>query len=389
MEHLGVNALFLIPGKVGGSETYLRETLRALLPLLPAACTVFTNRENDAALRAALSTAAAPRGLSFDCLDFAAENRYARIVREQTQLARRVRRAGCDVLWSPGYTACLPAPCPQVVSILDMQYRRFPRDLSPLAWLATHVLVSLAARRCARVATISGFAKREIAALTAAAPDKIDVTPLGASEGFAAASAEPGGEPYVLSVAASYPHKNLPQLVRAFSAVAGKIPHRLRLVGGRGRGEGELAKAIARSPAKDRIDRLDWVGTEELRSLYGGASAFVLPSLYEGFGIPVVEAQRAGVPVVATDRASIPEVGGDGYIAYDPSDDANLSDALLRTLSLDAAAREDLVGRGRANAARFTWRRCAEATLASLRAAADAPRRRAAASSKPKEESRP
>lgn len=372
MDRLGVNALFLIPGKVGGSETYLRETLRELLPLLPCACTVFTNRENDAALRAALADTSAPRGLDFDCLGFAASNRHSRIVREQTQLTARVRRARCDILWSPGYTACLFAGCAQVVSILDMQYRRFPRDLTPVAWLATHILVSLAARRCRRIVTISEFAKREIAALTAAAPGRIDVAPLGASGGFADAAPRGAGvPPYILSVAASYPHKNLPQLVRAFSAVAGRIPHRLLLAGGRGLGEKALLDEIARSPARDRIERLGWIGVEELKSLYAGASAFVLPSLYEGFGIPVVEAQRAGVPVVATDRASIPEVGGDGYVPYDPADDANLSRALLETLSMDAPARAALVARGRANAAKFTWRRCAEATLASLMKAAE------------------
>ncbi|NCD23803.1 MAG: hypothetical protein EOL90_12830, partial [Spartobacteria bacterium] len=117
---LGVNALFYLPGEVGGSETYLRETLRALArrPDRPD-LVLFTNAENDRVLRAEFPAAeAVPSGI-------AATNRFARILAEQFQLPQLVRRARPDVLWSPGYTAPARAACPQVVSVLDMQYKRF------------------------------------------------------------------------------------------------------------------------------------------------------------------------------------------------------------------------------------------------------------------------
>lgn len=369
MEHLGVNALFLIPGEVGGSQTYIVETLRALLPMLRCRCTVFTNSDCDAFLRDALGKTQAPCGLAFDNLGFSARNRFSRIIREQIQLPRHVASAGCDLLWSPGYTAPLLCRNRQAVSILDMQYRRFREDLSPLAWLATHILVTFGSRRCGRIITLSNFAKGEIAALAGVPASKISVTPLGVGgmpEAPTALERGASAAPYILSVAASYPHKNLPALVAAFDSIADSIPHRLVLAGGRGRGEGELRRAISSAGHSRRIERLEWLEPAALGRLYIGADLFAMPSRYEGFGIPVIEAQRAGVPVVATRAASLPEVCGDGAVFADGEDAASLAAAISRALALTPTGREALVARGRANASRFTWGRTAEATLEAL-----------------------
>ncbi|MDD5708555.1 MAG: glycosyltransferase, partial [Kiritimatiellae bacterium] len=178
--HVGVNSLFLLPGAVGGSETYLIETLRALIPRHDGALTIFTNRENNGLLRDEFGHQA-----RCELLDINAASRVKRIVCEQTLLPRRAQAARLDVLWSPGYTAPWRTPCPQAVSILDMQYRRHPADLTPAAWLATQLLVTMAARRCRRVLAISEFSRREIARYTRARPEAIDVTPLGVAREFA------------------------------------------------------------------------------------------------------------------------------------------------------------------------------------------------------------
>ncbi|MBR3084940.1 MAG: glycosyltransferase family 4 protein [Kiritimatiellae bacterium] len=374
MEHLGVNALFLIPGEVGGTQTYIVETLRAMLPMLPCRCTIFTNSECDSFLREELGDVHAPCGLDFDCLGFRARRRPSRILREQLQLPRHVRRAGCDVLWSPGYTAPLMCRARQVVSIHDMQYRRFPGDFSIQARLATHMLVTLAARRCDRVVTLSDFAKGEIVRFAGIDAGKIAVTGVGVAGsvcgGKPAKTAD--GAPFILSVAASYPHKNLPVLVRAFASIAGEFPHRLVIVGGRGLGEKALAAEIAASPFRGRIERRNWVSAEELAGLYAGAGLFAMPSLYEGFGIPVIEAQRAGVPVVTTRCASLPEACGKAAIYADGGDEAAIAAAMRRGLLLTPRDREALVSSGRENAARFTWTRCAERTLAAISGATGA-----------------
>lgn len=366
MKHLGINTLFLIPGQVGGSETYLCETLKELLPVLTCRCTIFTNSDNDSMLRNLLSGISTGCKVDFCCLNFSAVNRFSRIIREQFQLPFAVKRAGCDLLWSPGYTSCLFLNRLQVVSILDMQYRHFRSDLTPLAWLATHILVSLGVRKCKRILTLSNFAKDEICKFTKIDAGKIDVSPLGVTNCFADVKPFQASSPYILSVAASYPHKNLPQLVRAYNLVADKVPHTLVIAGGRGLGEDELLREIDKSPVKSRIIRKSWMPLNELRSLYAGASLFVLTSQYEGFGIPVVESQMARVPVISTECASIPEVGGEAIVKYDYRLDSALSEAILSTLSMSSEEREQLVARGLKNAAIFTWRRCAEITLASF-----------------------
>ena len=366
--HLGVNTLFFIPGQVGGAETFLRETLRELLPILPGPCTIFTNLENDRLLRQDLERVPHSGKLEFDCLGFQAVNRYQRIIREQFQLSRHVRRAHCNILWSPGYTACLMTRIPQLVSIFDMQYRRFPQDLSFIGRWTTHFLITVGVRHCQRVSTLSEFSKNEIVHFTKMSPGKIDVPFAGVSTRFSdQVIRDPSRTPYLLCVAGSYPHKNLPSLILAFDKIASKIPHHLILVGGKGLGEEKLEKTIDGAIHRDRIERKRGISREELLALYQQADLFVLPSLYEGFGLPVLEAQLAGIPVLTTGRASIAEVGGKSLFLYDPDQEGALEKGILKTLSVSSEERARRIEEGRENARQFTWRRTAELTLASLR----------------------
>ncbi len=373
--HVGINTLFLIPGAVGGTETYLLETVRALLPQFHGKITFFTNRENDAFLRRQFGEHLA---VAFDNLDFDATRRVTRILREQWQLPRHLRRAGCDVLWSPGYTACLMAPCPQAVTIHDMQYRRYPSDLSFLGWWATHLLVSLAARRCDRLLAVSRFTRDEIAHFTSASPDRIVVTPEAVSTRFLEQAARPdrnsasvqNARPYLLCVASSYPHKNLETLVRAFDLLAQTLPHDLVLVGGRGRGEKSLQAAIASAVHRDRIHRRQGLELPALIELYRGADLFVLPSLYEGFGLPLLEAMAVGVPVLTTLRGAIPEVCGQAARFCDPLTPEGLAQAMREELNMPPEARTRRIEQGRHHAAGFRWDRTAALTRNCLRAIA-------------------
>ncbi len=364
--HLGVNTLFLIPGRVGGSERYFIETLRALLPLHAGPCTLFTNIENDARLREAFAGSSA--NLRFDCLGFRAASRARRVLREQFQLRRRVLRAGCDALWSPGYTACLLTRCPQAVTIFDLQYRRFPEDLTPAALLATRVLVSLAARRCQAILTTSYFSKTEIVCGLGVPSGRVAVTYAAADAAFATAPAPAApSAPCLLCVANSYPHKNLPALVRTFDALAARIPHRLLLVGGPGRGEPELAAAIRAARHRARIERRAGLSDAELAACYRGADLLVLPSCYEGFGLPVLEAMQAGVPVVTTRAGALAEVGGAAATYADPDTPGALEEAILKALSRTPAERAAVVAAGLRHAATFSWRRTAAVTYDTLR----------------------
>ncbi len=377
---IGVNALFLIPGEVGGSETYLVETLRAMLHEDPDLQVVlFTNDECDLYLWDIFSRN--PR-VCFDHIRLRASNRYARIIVEQVVLPRHARRSRLDVLWSPGYTSPLWCRVPQVVSILDMQYRSHPEDLSPVARGATHFLVNGSARRARKILAISRFSRQEIVRHTSAPEERIDVTPLGVDPLWG----QPGNpdaeralrsrhigdaDPYILCVSNSYPHKNLHTLVRAFSLIAPRIPHRLVLVGKPRRGESRLRDEIKNAPAS-RITRLDRLERDELIALTRGADVFVFPSLYEGFGLPVLEAMRAGVPVVTTRAGSLPEVGGDGVVYAEGRDPSDLARGIQEVLGWGAGARSAWIARAGQHAAQFTWESTAQATLRGLKAARDA-----------------
>ena len=378
---VGVNTLFLIPGEVGGSETYLRRILDAMARGHPEIQLVlFTNRENDGPLRAAFPH------VEFVKLDFRASNRYARIVREQIELPSKVRAAGVDVLWSPGYTAPALASCPQAVSILDMQYRRHPGDLTWQARLATDILVRVGVRRCDAVITISEFAGREVLELTSAREKQVHAVPLGVEPAFADDTpAEPHGRrveelvgatgPYLLSVANSYPHKNLPCLVRAFGELMEDIPHRLVLVGKPRLGEPDLVAELGRLRDTGRVVRIPQVSAGELRALYRGADVFVFPSLYEGFGLPVLEAMAAGTPVVAARVASIPEVAGGCIEYFDHTVEGDLARAIRGVLTLGVDVRRGRVEAARRRAGRFSWETTADRTVAVLRALVERPRR--------------
>jgi glycosyltransferase involved in cell wall biosynthesis len=396
---VAINTLFLIPGEVGGSETYLRETLLAIARQYPdIELALVTNKENDDLLR---SLYGGFSQCTFHLLPIRATNRYVRIIAEQTRLPWMLRTIKPDVLWSPGYTAPLFYAGKQVVTIHDMQYRSYPDDLGFLARLVTHILVCGAARRCDGIIAISEFTKREILKHTAARGRDIHVTLEGVDPGFGESdrcsvfgvqedenpvtgnqqaginlhhpTSSPNTEhrtpkpsslqPYVLSVANSYPHKNLHRLVDAFALLLDRIPHQLVIVGRPRLGEPQLVKSLSKIPP-DRVHRVAGLSRQELIELYQSADLFVFPSLYEGFGLPVLEAMMAGVPVVTTREGSIPEVGGDEVTYTDGRDPTDLAAKILETINLPTDARQSRLHSARARATTFTWSIAADKTVA-------------------------
>ncbi len=371
---VGVNTLFLIPGEVGGSETYLRDILRHAVGRHPdLEWTLFTNEENHASFEESFGSIDSVRLWP---LGVRARHRASRIIREQCQLPVVARRAGVEVLWSPGYTAPVWAPCPQVVSVLDMQYCEFPQDLSPIALMVTRLLVPLSVKVARRVITLSEFSRSQILKHAGGQRDHIIPIHLAAGiefrEGMTVEEARrrqnaliPSG-PYILCVANTYPHKNVHALVEAFGSIASEQDCNLVLVGAARRGEDLVAGALSRCGRRDRVIRLKGLDRPDLIALYRGASVFAFPSLYEGFGLPVLEAMAAGAPVVTTDRGPMPEIGGD-TVRYCDGTPTGLARQIDAALAMDGGDREEWIRKARERASSFSWEKTADQTIAVLR----------------------
>lgn len=369
---IGVNTLFLIPGEVGGTETYLREVLLAMAKFsADIEWVLFTNRENDEYLRRIFGVF--PQ-FAFYPLPLRATNRYARIIREQVDLPFRVAISRVDLLWSPGYTAPFFVRCPQVVTIPDMQYRRYPEDLTFLARIVTDILVRMAARRCDGIIAISEFSRMEILKYTHARKETVQAVHLAADQAFARSLPEdikrqrlkkllPSEKPYILCIANTYPHKNVHSLVEAFGRIQEKVPHQLVLVGKPRLGEPEVQTALRSVTDLSRVQRLLRVDYEDLVALYQGADLFVFPSLYEGFGLPVLEAMMSSVPVLTTRCGSIPEVGGDKVCYFDETNATDLSRHIIDIVYWESDCRKKWVTEAQERAGQFSWQQTAAKTI--------------------------
>lgn len=270
-----------------------------------------------------------------------------------------------------------PDGTPIVASVLDLTTKIFPehhdwknrwRDSMKLRWVQ---------RNAERVLAISSATAQDITAHLGIDAGRIDTALLARGAGIEGEGEAATlhhrlgtkGAPYILSVGTLEPRKNQLRLVRAFEALAANFPEvHLVLAGGRGWKCEEIERAILTSPAAQRIHRSGFLSSAELAKAYRQALVFAYPSLYEGFGLPILEAMAAGVPVLTSNVSSMPEVAGDAALLVDPTSTDQIQVALSRLLG-EPALRAELARRGREREQLFSWRRCAEATIASYRKA--------------------
>lgn len=289
-------------------------------------------------------------------------------VAEQT-IPWRAQLKATDLLWVPHFNAPLLSRARLVVTIHDIAPLAMPSILnSASARGYAGLLIRRAVQRAEAILTVSEFTSRELQERLAVPAGKIMVTYPGLETSWperAEPHREPDGVPYLLFVGNVKPNKNLVLLLRALRGVANQIPHRL-IVAGKTEGMRTADKAVFAEAARlgDRVRFTGEVSDEELQSLYAGASAFCMPSLYEGFGLPVLEAMASGCPVLCARAGSLPEVAGGAALYFDPLSAEDLQGCLLRVPDADEMAMLRQAGVQRAAAFRFD--RCAEATAAVL-----------------------
>ena len=281
-----------------------------------------------------------------------------------------ISRPRPEVLFVPAHVLPLAHPLPTVVTVHDLGYRYFPGAHPARQRLYLDWSTRFSARAATQVLADSAATQDDLVRFYGVPKEKITVVYPGRDERLAwvdpaAVRARYGLAPdYLLHVGTLQPRKNLARLMEAAASLRARWPGlQLVLAGQPGWQAGPiLAQARAHS---DSVRLLDYVPDDDLPGLYSGARAFVFPSLYEGFGFPVLEAMACGTPVVCSNTSSLPEVAGEAALLVEPDDTAALADAIGRLLE-DAALRENLIARGLEQVQKFSWERAAQETLAVL-----------------------
>jgi len=358
---VGINLLYLIPGIVGGTETYAAGLLRGLAQVASDdEFFIFVNRA-----AAGWPLPASPNFTRVLC-PITGLNRVQRYLYEQIRLPLLLRQYGVDILHSLGYVGPVLASCPSVVTVHDANFV----DLESIpAWrkIVLRLFVTLAAKRAQIIITDSDFSKNRLAKVLKlpirkitvihAAPVVDDGPVLDWSEIKQLYSIK---EPYLVAFGGKAVHKNIVTLIKAFEVLGQEFEHSLVLIGHL---PPNVKLTAIEEHLRGRIFATGYIPRAHIWPLLSHAELFIFPSLYEGFGFPVLEAQHAGVPVVCSSGGALPEIAGDGAMYFNPLSVENLVQVIRRVL-LSSEMRNALVRKGKENLKRFSWQKAAQQTVA-------------------------
>jgi glycosyltransferase involved in cell wall biosynthesis len=329
----------------------------------------------------------APPGLEIERSQWDTRSPWQRILWEQTALAAISRRL--NLIHGLAFAAPIASSCPTVVTVHDLSFLRYPGAFRGANRSYLSFITRASIRRAARIIAVSESTRQDVINLIGAPAEKVIVVPNGVTPQFS--PAEPGevsdfrqrrGLParYILFLGTLEPRKNLVRLIEAYAELRSRaqdgdaitIPP-LVIAGAKGWFYQDIFARVTELGLGDQVIFPGFVPAEELQWWYRGADVFVYPSLFEGFGLPVLEAMACGAPTITSDASSLPEVAGDGAILVDPEDVGQLADAIRRVLT-----NPSLVGQLRAaglrQAACFPWERTAATTREVYRAVLGPPR---------------
>jgi glycosyltransferase involved in cell wall biosynthesis len=367
---VGLDLLYLVPGETGGRETYARELVPALIERCPELELVaFVNRDAGPGLAAELGA-----GVRAVVIPVSARSRPQWAIGELALVSRAAVRERVEVLHSMANFAPAWGGFRRVVTIHDLQYRAVAELISWPVRAGTSALVSLSARRADRIVAVSAAGAREIVCGLGIERARIDVVANGvrppASSPSTAGVRERHGlgeRPFALAVATNLPHKNLGVLIDALALMSPE-ERPLLVLAGHGTDDGSLRARAQGAGVAAEVRTLGGCSTEELESLYALAGCLVLPTLHEGFGLPVLEAMARSLPVACSDIPALREVAGEAALYFDPRVPAQIAARLAEAIAGGEPVQR-LRELGRARAGQFSWAAAAAGTLASYRAA--------------------
>ena len=295
-------------------------------------------------------------------------------------LSKKLKNYKLEVFFSPTHYLPLYTGSPSVISILDVSYLYFPnlfkkKDLYQLKFWG-----GFSIKKAKKIITISNSSKNDIIKMYKVNPEKIAVIYPGVRESASykvsklksmdKLKKEYGiSSPYILFVGTLQPRKNISKLIEAFSLIKNYQPSvgdlSLIIVGKKGWQFEDILNAPKKYGVENRVKFLDSVSDEDLPSFYKNALCFVLPSLYEGFGLPVLEAMKYGCPVLTSNVSSLPEAGGDAALYFDPTNADEISKAIKKVIE-DKNLREEMIKKGYLQVKKFSWEKTASQTLSVL-----------------------
>jgi glycosyltransferase involved in cell wall biosynthesis len=299
-----------------------------------------------------------------------------RILWEQVAQPWAMRDAGVDLIHEPAFVGPQASNHPYVVTVHDLSFLLYPQGFRALNRIYLQIFTRLSVRRAQRVIAVSESTKRDLVRCYDIPPGKVDVIyngknaafqPLAADE-IAEFRADQGlPERFILFVGTLEPRKNVARLIEAYAQLPGNRPP-LMLIGGRGWLYDDIYARVENLNLSDEVHFVGYVLAEDLPLWYNAASLFVYPSLYEGFGLPPLEAMACGTPVVTSTASSLPEVVGDAGLLVDPTSTEELAQEMGRVLA-DAGLREKMRWAGLARARDYSWQATAQHTVSTYRRA--------------------
>lgn len=314
------------------------------------------------------------RNENIQYISFRFKSRIKRVLLENILLPRIVTMRGVDLFHSPFFTIPFSISVPAVVTIHDMVFYKFPETIDRLRRIYLRLAVHYSILKSRRIIAISRSTKKDILYNFSIPDEKIDVVHLAAAPAFKPVTDKnllwltckkyEIEQPFILCVGTLEPRKNLVRLIQAYSLLKKdrRIMHKLAIVGKKGWYYKQIFSEVRRLSLHEDVIFTGYVPDEDLVHLYNGAELFMFPSLYEGFGLPALEAMACGCPVITSNVSSLPEVAGDAAILINPYNVKALTEAMFEVLT-DDKLRECLIDKGLERAKMFSWERCAEETI--------------------------